>query len=78
MVVTGTGQGLAIDWPLSVLPVAMSLMNMGEDSFAGRDVRAACAAVIAGMRLYLGDQVVFVLGGDRLFASFAVDADGHF
>jgi hypothetical protein len=28
----------------------MSLMNMGEDSFAGRDV---------------GDQVVFVLGGDR-------------
>jgi hypothetical protein len=34
-------------------------------------------SVIAGVSLYLGDQFVLVLGGDRFVAARAGHADGH-
>jgi hypothetical protein len=54
------------------------LVKVSEDPFPGWDVRAVCAAVVAGVRFHLGDEVVFVRGEDRFLAALAVDADGHF
>ncbi len=50
---------------------------MGEDSLPGRDVRAACPAVVAGVGLDLGDEVVLGLGGDLLLAAPAGDAESR-
>jgi hypothetical protein len=57
--------------------LAIPLAKVGENAFAGWPVRAACSAVVAGVGFYLGDEVVFILGGDRFLATLAVNADGH-
>jgi hypothetical protein len=48
---------------------------MDKDSFAGWDVRAMSAAVVAGVRFHLGDEVIFVVAGDRFLAAFAGAAE---
>ncbi len=50
---------------------------MSEDAITGRDVCTVCAAVIAGVRFYLSNEVVFILGNDRFSAPLADHADGH-
>jgi len=50
---------------------------MGEDVVAGGDVVAVCAAVVAGVGLGLGNEVIFVLRDDRLAAALASCTYGH-
>lgn len=50
---------------------------MGEDALPRGDVGATCAAVVACMGLYLGDEAVFVVGGEQFSAALAGHAYGH-
>jgi len=52
-------------------------VQVGEDALTGGDVRTVCAAVVAGVGLYLGDEFVLVLGGNQFAATLAGHADGH-
>jgi hypothetical protein len=52
-------------------------VQVGQDVLTGRDVCAVCAAVVAGVGLDLGDELILVLGGDQLVAPLAGHADGH-
>jgi hypothetical protein len=36
------------------------------------------AAVVAGVRFHLCDELIFVVAGDQVLAAFAGAADGHF
>lgn len=49
-------------------------VQAGEDVLAGQ---LGSAVVAAGMDLYLGDELVLVVGNDLLAAMPAAQADGH-
>jgi hypothetical protein len=52
-------------------------VEVGEDALAGGEVLAVGAAVVAGVRLDLGNKFVLVGGGDQLLAAGAGHAEGH-
>jgi hypothetical protein len=48
----------------SVFLLGVLTVQVGENALTRGDMCAVCAAVVAGVDLYLGDEFILVLGGD--------------